>query len=679
MKPFYVLAFSCATMAAQSQSYHYVYDEGVTNDYYPFSSPGTAILTEPFDDGFSTAQTIPFAWNFFGAPVTQYKVSDNGYLTFDLASPTSTNANTIIPSITDPNNAIYAFWDNLELSDNPTFVTNSVRTYTVGATPNRVHVILWNVTPKGQQGNSNYLYFSARLYEQGDFDLIYQQIRLTTTVSATSGCEDATGTDATMIAGSPNFSYTGGPYIAENVPVYRFVYGTQPDDDVTLKQVILSEVVHTNSSYDIKGKIINHGNEPVNALAVEYEVDGGPVQSAVINGLNIQPNGSYEFTHPTQWVPANPGSFQNLTLRVTLVNGSADANPQNNELTRQVWVNLGETAVKHVLIEEFSTAPCGYCPDGNLILEQILNDHPEVIAFTHHSGYLADAMTIPTSEVIANAFCPGAPLATIDRILWPDEIYVAISRSDWEDRAMESLAEAAPVDIDVLPDWNPVTREISVGVALDFVDYVLPGDLRLNVFVIEDSVIGAGAGYDQTNYYNNSPGHFYYQAGDPIVGFVHRHVIRASLTGDWGDANGIPQDAGPDDDFQGPPLKYTLPLGSKEEDVSIIAFVAYYESDRWQILNASEEHLEVVSGTGLNGPGALVVFPNPMTTSCTVQLPGTGGIAAITVLDASGRVVHSQVSDGSQFTLKCHQLPAGFYVLEVALGDQVHRSRLVIQ
>lgn len=679
MKKHHFLALTAllCVLGVGAQSYYYVYDQGVAGDYYPFNNPGTAILTEPFDDGFSAAQTIPFAWSFYGTPVTQYKVSDNGYLTFDLAAGTSANANTVLPAPADPNHAIYAFWDNLELSDNPSFVTNSVRTYTVGTAPNRVHVILWNVTPKGQQGNSNYLYFSARLYEQGDFDLIYQQIRLTTTVSATAGCEDSSGSAATMIAGSPGFTYTGGPYIAENVPVYAFVYGTQPDHDITLKEAILDDIVHTNSTYNLKGRIINHGAQAIISLTVEYDIDGGPVQSQVINGLSIAPNQVYEFTHPTAWTPANPGSYQNVTLRVTQINSSPDANPQNNEQSKTVWVNLGETAVKNVLIEEFSTAPCGYCPDGNLILEQILQDNPEVVAFTHHSGYLTDAMTIPESEAIADEFCPGAPLAAIDRVLWPDEIYVAISRTDWETRALESLAEAAPVEIEVYPDWNASTRQISVGVALDFVDYVRPGDLWLNVFIIEDSVTGTGPGYDQTNYYNNTLGHYYYQAGDPIVGFVHRHVIRASLTGDWGSASQIPQNPGPDDDVQLLPLTYALPAGYKAKDVSVIAFLSYNEQGHWNVINALEEKLPVASG-GLE-PEALniSVFPNPMTELCIITLPvNTRG--QVRLVDASGRSVQEGASTGTGYVIERGDLTPGIYTVEVISGPVVGRCRLIV-
>ena len=676
MRKTLTLAALTTSLFVAAQSYYYIYDQGITSDYNPFGSQGTAILTHPFDDGFSPIQTLPFAWAFYGSTVTQYKVSDNGYLTFDLGAVSSIGTNTTIPTIAEPNHAIYALWDQLELSNNPSFVTNSVRTYMKGSAPNRVHVIQWHVTPKGQLGNSAYLYFAVRIYEQGDFDVMFQQRGPGATVSATVGCEDATGTDATMLAGSPNFTYTGGQYIEENIPVYRFYFGTQPDHDVVLQQLYLQDIAHTNASYDIKGRITNQGVQTVTSLTVEYQVAGGPIQAGVINGLNVAPNQSSDFTHPIPWTPTNPNSFQDVVVRVVEVNGSPDAHPQNNELMKSVWVNLGVSGTKNVLIEEFSTAPCGWCPDGNWMLEQILDAHPEIIAFTHHSAYQSDDMTIPISVAMASAFAPGAPMACIDRIHYADQIYVAINRSDWESRALESLAEATPVDIGIVPSWNASTREISIGVTLDFVDYVLPGDLRLNVFIIEDSVTGEGAGYDQVNYLNNSVGHYYYNKGDPIIGFVHRRVIRATLTGDWGDATGIPQTAGPDDELQKPSLTYILPEEYNQHHVSIIAFVAYKETDKWQVLNAKE--MSLVAPVGMKEVLApdMFVFPNPMTDHTTVILPHGMEQTRVRLFDMSGRLVREVLSSDNTVKLRREGLGSGVYLLEAESGKRVLRFRL---
>ena len=161
---------------------------------------GTEILSTPSNDVFSAVQTIPFAWNFYGTPVSSYLVSDNGYITFETAASTSDPVNGSIPSTGGPNNAIYSFWDDLGLT-NPTGIVGKVRTSEYGIAPNRVHVIQWiSVTPAGGSG---FLSTAIRLYECGDFDIVHSYANASV-LTGTVGCENATGTNGTMAEG-PNF------------------------------------------------------------------------------------------------------------------------------------------------------------------------------------------------------------------------------------------------------------------------------------------------------------------------------------------------------------------------------------------------------------------------------------------------------------------------------------------
>lgn len=110
----------CAGLVVSASAQSYFSNTTIgTNAPYRHNSAGTEILSTPSNDVFSAAQTIPFAWNFYGTPVSSYLVSDNGYITFDTAASTSDPVNGSIPSTGGPNNAIYSFWDDLGLT-NPT-------------------------------------------------------------------------------------------------------------------------------------------------------------------------------------------------------------------------------------------------------------------------------------------------------------------------------------------------------------------------------------------------------------------------------------------------------------------------------------------------------------------------------------------------------------------------------
>ena len=54
---------------------------------------------------------------------------------------------------------------------------------------------------------------------------------------------------------------------------------------------------------------------------------------------------------------------------------------------------------------------------------------------------------------------------------------------------------------------------------------------KLVVYLVENGIVA-----DQTNYLNNDPNSQYFQQGDPIVDFVHDHVLRGSLTDIFGNS-----------------------------------------------------------------------------------------------------------------------------------------------
>ncbi|MBT6835713.1 MAG: hypothetical protein HOA61_06675, partial [Bacteroidetes bacterium] len=144
MKNFaFLFLFLFLGVCAISQNYYYTVSKGVT-DEFSMTAPGSKIMGEPANDSFTATQTLPFSWSFYGELVSQYKVSDNGFITFNLAEAANSGSNTAIPNATGPNKSIYAFWDDMELSDNPTYMTNDIKTYTVGNAPNRIHVVQWH-------------------------------------------------------------------------------------------------------------------------------------------------------------------------------------------------------------------------------------------------------------------------------------------------------------------------------------------------------------------------------------------------------------------------------------------------------------------------------------------------------------------------------------------------------
>lgn len=86
---------------------------------------------------------------------------------------------------------------------------------------------------------------------------------------------------------------------------------------------------------------------------------------------------------------------------------------------------------------------------------------------------------------------------------------------------------------------------------------------------------------------------------------------------------------------------------------------------------------------GSSGPFAVRVVPNPHRGSFRLLVPGAAGTTVLaTVLDVSGRTVHQQRShilpDGrtSEWDLS---LTSGTYIVEVLIGSNRHRARMVVE
>ena len=188
---------------------------------------------------------------------------------------------------------------------------------------------------------------------------------------------------------------------------------------------------------------------------------------------------------------------------------------------------------KKVLIEEFTAAWCGYCPWGAAIVENIVNDNENVIPVAVH---VRDGMAIDHSSFLEMTYQNNSyPAGMVDRapynvndttqvVSFNAGYFSYFSANQLLLEAECGLAMRSNVSGDI------ATIEVRAGFNTD-----LSGDYRLTVYLLEDGVTGSGYGFDQINWDNEEPQSDFYGMGDPIVGYVHDHTLRAVLSGELGD------------------------------------------------------------------------------------------------------------------------------------------------
>lgn len=648
-----------------------------TADPYVYNTAGTTVLAVPSQDVLSTAQTIPFSWEFYGAAVTSYKASDNGYITFDGAASVSDPANTAIPNAGGPNNAIYAFWDDMSVASG-TGSVDEVRSFNYGSAPNRTHVIQWfSVTPASASG---FLYAAIRLHECGDFDIVLNYGNATG-MTGTVGCEDATGANGTMVQG-PSFDYPSLAAAGADDMVYTF-YSDGITYDAAITSSDFGNFVNVGAN-TVSGSFANYGSQAITSYDLNYSVDAGPAVTMAVNGISIAPfGGTGNYSHGTPLTIAAGGEQHNVCVWINNINGNADERSCNDELCVDIFSNNGTSASTiKVVLEEFTGAWCGWCPDGAVIMEELITANPNnVIGISVHDG---DGMEY--AEGIRSEFGVSAyPNGMVDRKVFPGEADEPHSRSAWTANVNTQLTRYTPVEVSVSHTYDAVTRTIVATVTADFVDFAA-GDMRFVMAITEDNVTGTGSGYDQVNYLNTTAGHTYEGAGDPMVGFSHGHVLRANEPGVFGNAGIIPSPAAPGSTYS-ETFTYVIPASYDENEISIVGFVSYSNPvvGEREILNADQQHLGTSSLDEVSLIGSLTISPNPVDDQFTIELDLRQEISAdIVIYNTSGQKVN-QIASGNYaagvqtIQASAGDLPAGLYYVTIHTENHSLTQKLVVK
>ncbi len=648
----------------------------------------------------SANQTIPFAFDFNGSPETEFKVSNSGVLTFTTSATTvPTTANAALPSANIPDKSV-VIWGIQQGAGN-----DGVLSKVHGTAPNRQ---LWinfasYSSPVGaiNPAQGHWTYWGIVL-EEGTNNIYIADLRsFNTTLDLTLGVQiDAT--TAVEIAGAPNtqsFVTNGGNASdpSDNV-YYEFIQGTRAADDILISSVDLERIQAASAPISITGEAKNNGSAAITSFDLSWTADGGATNNTANITANIAPGATYTYTHPTTWSPSAGASY---TVEVTASNpnGVADGNPSNNSASATTFINLGQTVSRSVLLEEFTTVPCGFCPNATLIADYILTNVQNSILVGLHSCFGSDPMTNNEAvEICQDLGNNSAPSGMVDRVLFDGEARPTFGMNfdvsqnavnPWFTRARDREADGASVNVDIKGNYNAVTRTIDVDVKSNFVDFPLPGAISMSLMIVEDSVTG-GAAYNQRNFYDQRAGHPFAGLGDPLVGYVHKSVLRQILPSTYGDATVIPSSLALFTDYQ---RNFNLSLDNSydEGQVYLVAVIAYRGPglDEYEVLNAKQVKLTELFGVGISESDAtsnttFEVYPNPSNdiTNITFDLEERANVSLM-VRDITGKEVVSQdfgsmVKGNQRIELNVSMLNNGIYFTTLRIGDKMVTKKVTV-
>lgn len=657
------------------------------------------------NDELSSVQEIPFDFDFFGNKVSSYKISDNGYIIFDENEIVSYPLQEALPSSNGPKNAIFACWTDLEfktisgLNADITVPT----TFTYGSEPKRRHLIRWNISSK--QGISppetNAYFFSIVLKEEGGFLVIhdgeyYNPATISGGFSAVVGCQNGDGSQGySENVNSLLTDGTTGPFVSP-YNIWEFREGLPPKNDIELISTNSPEIAKKDDDFTFDYTIKNWGSNPVSSIVASYEYDGQKFNQTISN-LNILKGETKTITLTD--IPFLAEECKNVDFICQVaINGQEDENPENNKLNESIFFNYGVDAMKkRIVMEVFTTAECGYCPDGKSRFQDLINNNYfKLIPVNIHSCFSTDAMTIPEGETYCADMSSGAPTGLINRLYnknWqlsnPDK--PGMGRGSWTQNTIDDVYKMKqPVEVNLTVQTDDAARITSGNVKCKFIDFMPEDDYRIVVYVIQRTMSGSGSGWDQSNYLNNEAGHRFQGLGNPIRNYKHAYVLRDVLTPVYGTPLDI---SGPIEANQEFNLDFThnVPAQDQWDPPSQLFYAAYImkhseDVTKRRILNADRsENFLSISRSPLGNNSEISIYPNPTSDFVNVSIRSEKSFkrVSIAIIDMFGREVKHKEQDlksmnmyNLQFNVR--DLPKGIYKLNISANNETIGKKIIL-
>ncbi|HET9482029.1 MAG TPA: S8 family serine peptidase, partial [Candidatus Polarisedimenticolia bacterium] len=156
-------------------------------DFVDIRSTGTLVTFPSQDDSLSGVHSMGMDFPFYGNTFSSFKVSTNGWMTFNTTATSSVNTNTNLPSTTLPANSIALFWDDLHIRNRGTVH------YLYDGLKFIIQYTDFDRFSTTQQPYPAHLTFQAHLYPSGRIIMMYETMTGFMT-SATVGIHNGTRT-----------------------------------------------------------------------------------------------------------------------------------------------------------------------------------------------------------------------------------------------------------------------------------------------------------------------------------------------------------------------------------------------------------------------------------------------------------------------------------------------------
>lgn len=239
-----------------------------------------------------------------------------------------------------------------------------------------------------------------------------------------------------------------------------------------------------------------------------------------------------------------------------------------------------EPSDRNVIIEEFTGIYCGYCPDGHRIVREYQEANPDrVFGINIHQGPYAAMYSTQWGNAIANQTgLNGYPAGTVNRHRFSGTA-TALARNQFVSAGNQIKAMSSFVNVAAQATINAATRTLTVNVEAYYTADAETGMNRINVALLQDSIVGYQSGATYNPAQATADGKY-----------IHMHMLRHLLTGQWGDTIAVEEGVIPQGTLVQRSYTYEIPGYMNDAIVKLehLNVVVFITKDRQEIYTGSK-------------------------------------------------------------------------------------------
>jgi hypothetical protein len=245
----------------------------------------------------------------------------------------------------------------------------------------------------------------------------------------------------------------------------------------------------------------------------------------------------------------------------------------------------GGTAIRKVLLEDYTGHQCGNCPEAGEKATQLQALYGEkIVVMSVHAGFFARTAPVKYTTNYANEVSTGLdgffrisaagnPNGMINRRDYPASQHVK-SLGNWGTLVAEELNKPLIATLKLTPSFSSSDSMITLQTASKFPE-AYTGNVKIVVYITEDSIVG----YQKD----------YRLSGDQdIPDYLHRHVLRGSMNTAFGDQLNSAATPAAGETFT---KTFTYKAGNWNlKHCSLVAVL--YDATTFEVLQVEEKHIQ---------------------------------------------------------------------------------------